>query len=170
MPGLNWDVRCPLLASISLMVWVMAQKRIYKIYHQWRHLGLDTGLCVQPWPGSLTHLHLTRTLDSRYSVQCTDSPFYPGLEPSEDGIEKKLYWKGIKVWDVCIIDVEGPCLNREKAAGSIGKGYTVKIWSMFWARASRQNFVEPNHCWIVNPVTIFTYLRIVWRRSSSGGK
>ena len=104
---------------------------------------------------------LTPHMDTRLTVQCTDSPFCPGLEPSEDGIVKKFYWKGIKVWDVCIIDVEGP--NREKAVGSIGKGYTVKICSKFWARASRQNILEPDHCWIVTKITIVK----PWSKSES---
>ena len=70
MPGLNWDVRCP-LSSLSLMVWVMVQKRIDKINHPWRHLGLDTRLCVQAWPGSLT-----LSPDTEPMVHCTDGPFW----------------------------------------------------------------------------------------------
>ena len=146
------------------MVWVMVQKRIDKINHQWRHLGLDTGLCVQCWPGSLTHLHLTQILSPWCSALMAhfETAFFgsQSLEPrGDDGIvKKKLYWERIKVWDVCIIDVEGPGLNREKAAGSGRAGLSRSDQTLEPEQfiTSRHNIVQPDYRWIANELFVST--------------
>ena len=49
--GMWWLEAWTKLRCLSLMVWLMAQKRIDKIHHHRRHLGLDTGSLCRPVPG-----------------------------------------------------------------------------------------------------------------------
>ena len=51
--GMWWLEAWTKLRCLSLMVWLMAQKRIDKIHHHRRHLGLDTGSLCPLVPGSL---------------------------------------------------------------------------------------------------------------------
>ena len=92
-------------------------------------------------------------------MHCTHGPFSKcilgsqSLEPRDYGmVKKKLYREGIKVWDVCIIDVEGPGLNREKAAGSGRAGLSRSDQTLEPGQfiTSRHNIVEPDHRWIAN--------------------
>ena len=81
------------------------------------------------------------------------------LEPRGDGIvKKKLYWERIKVWDVCIIYVEGPGLNREKAAGSGRAGLSRSDQTLEPEQfiTSRHNIVEPDYRWIANELFVIT--------------